>query len=73
MRIHNVFHTSLLRPTANDPMTGQRVLPPPPIIVERDSVDQEEHKVDEVVDSRLLRRKLMYKVKWSSSEITEEP
>lgn len=41
--------------------------------MEREGVDEIEYEVDEVVDSRRLRNKLVYKVKWSSSEITEEP
>jgi hypothetical protein len=74
MRTHPVFHTSLLRSAANDPLPEQRAPPPPPIIVEREGVDggSLEYEVDEVVDLRRLRNKLMYKVKWASGEITEE-
>jgi hypothetical protein len=73
MRIHPVFHTRLLRPAADDLMPGQRAPPPPPIVVEREGVDELEYEVEEVVDSRRLRNKLHYKVKWGSGEITEEP
>ena len=36
MRIHLVFHVSLLETVANDPYPGQMQLPPPPIVVNRD-------------------------------------
>jgi len=73
MRIYPVFHTSLLRLAANDPLSRQRTPLLPPIIVKREGVDGRslEYKVDEVVDLRRLN-KLIYKVKWASGEITEE-
>jgi hypothetical protein len=35
MRVFNVFHTKHLRAAASDPLPGQRMPPPPPVIVER--------------------------------------
>jgi transposase InsO family protein len=75
MRNHNVFHVSLLRPVANNPLPGQRQEPPPPVEVE----GLEEWEVEEVVDSRWERRgrgrpRLKYTVKWTGyDEVTEEP
>ncbi|KAH0602336.1 uncharacterized protein H6S33_009787 [Morchella sextelata] len=34
MKIHPVFHGSLLSPEANDPLPGQQQLPPPPVEIE---------------------------------------
>lgn len=61
MRIHNVFHVSLLDLTSDDPYPGQRHEPPPPVEVD----GEEEYLVDEVLDSRIFRRRLEYLVKWT--------
>lgn len=63
MKIHPVFHVSLLTPKdiPDLPDINNRVsVPLPPIIVD----NQEEYVVKEVVDSRWFHRKLQYKVKW---------
>ena len=63
MKVHPVFHVSLLEHAADDPFPGQRVEPPPPVVVD----GEEEYRVDEVLDSREYGRwkKLQYLVKWS--------
>jgi hypothetical protein len=63
IRIHDVFHISLLRLAADDPLPRQRAPPPPLIIVIREGVNSLEYEVDEIVDLRKLRNKLIYKVK----------
>ena len=35
IKIHLVFHTSLLQPVVNDPLPGQIEPPPPPVITEQ--------------------------------------
>ena len=72
MRIHNVFHTSLLRPVAPDSMAlpGQAELrqPPPPQVIKRDETEEDEYEVENIVDSRLHYKKLQYKVKWEGHQ-----
>jgi hypothetical protein len=72
MKIHNVFHASLLEPVVPNPFPD-RVAPPPPVI----KIDgQEEYEVEEILDSRLFRRHGQYLVKWKGyplSEATWEP
>ena len=60
MKVHPVFHVSLLEPVATDPLPGQTHPPPPPVIVD----DVEEFEVQEILDSRRQRNKLKYLVQW---------
>jgi hypothetical protein len=54
MKIHPVFHISLLEPYQESSISGRFQVPLPPIEIER----QEEFEVSEILDSRIIRRKL---------------
>lgn len=60
MKIHPVFHVSLLKPASSDPLPGQVNPNPPPIEVDGEIL----WEVEEVLDSRRRYGKLEYLVKW---------
>ena len=63
MKIHNVFHVSLLdkyRP----PTAGQNPPEPDPVIAD-DAAAEPEWEVERIVDSRIRYRKLQYLVQWA--------
>src|SRR5213075_445517 len=67
MKIHPVFHVSLLdRYVESDIPT--RTQPPPPSIV----IDNEvEYEVEQILDSKFIRKRLFYLVKWKGYPISE--
>ena len=64
MRIHPVFHVSLLEPYHKNTMEGRIPPPPPPIGEITDEGDEREWEVEGILDSRLYYRKLQYLVTW---------
>src|SRR6202008_1417822 len=60
IRIHKDFHVSYLEPYRKNEITGRLLEPPPPVEVEGDF----EHEVESILDSRVLRKTLQYRVKW---------
>jgi hypothetical protein len=64
MRVHPVFHVSLLEPASADPLPSQLASQPepPPVIID----DQQEWEVEEILDSRRFgkNRLLKYFVRW---------
>jgi hypothetical protein len=72
MKVHPVFHVSLLEPAPSNPLPGQHNPPPPPVVVE----GEPEYEVEDIVNSRLFgrNRRLQYLVKWTGyPEPTWEP
>jgi len=60
MKIHPVFHVSLLEPYKSSIIPGRTRDPAPPVIVN----NEEEYEVQEILDSRIRRNRLFYKVRW---------
>jgi hypothetical protein len=72
MKIHPVFHVILLEPYKESDIPGRVQEPPPPVVIE----DDVEYEVEEILDSRISRRRLLYLVKWKGypeSENSWEP
>jgi hypothetical protein len=59
-RVHNVFHVSMLEPHPNDLIPNQIATPPPPVKIDGEL----QYEVKEIVDSRLFRGRLQYRVEW---------
>ena len=72
MKIHPVFHVSLLEPISTDTIPGRKQIPPPPIILNNEI----EYEVQKILDSRIKYKKLEYLVDWKgydTSHRTWEP
>ena len=62
--IHPVQPVALLDPGADDPLPGQRLPPPSPVIVD----GEQEWFVEQILDSRVFHRQLQYLVKWTGDD-----
>ena len=60
IRVHPVFHCSLLKPFVENTFPGRHPPPPPPVRVQ----GEEEYIVSKILDSRLHRGKIQYLISW---------
>ena len=67
MKIHLVFRISLLEPYDESYIPSRFWIPPPPVEIE----GQEEFEVLEILDSRIIQRKLEYLIQWQGYNISE--
>ena len=58
--LHPVFNFVKLSPATDDPIPGRHATPPPALEI----VDKEERVVEEILDSKVINRKLRHLVKW---------
>ena len=70
--VHPIFHVSMLEPFIPSSIPGRVESPPPPVEVDGEL----EYEISEVLDSKLDNRrrkcKLLYLVRWSGYEGTDE-
>ncbi len=62
MRIHDVFHSELLRSVVDDSLSDQKNEPSRSIVIN----DENEWKIDDILNFQWYRRRLQYRVKWKS-------
>ncbi len=61
MHVHDVFHSDLLRSVVNDFLSDQKNEFSDSIVIN----DEDEWKIDDILNFRRYRRRLQYKVKWN--------
>lgn len=67
MKIHPVFHVSLLEPVHHDMIPGRIHEPPPPIIIN----DTEEYEVEAILSRRVRHGRIEYLVHWKGYGIED--
>jgi hypothetical protein len=67
MRIHPVFHVSLIEPYKTPTIPDRNPPPPPPVVID----SEQEFEVEQILDSKLLRNRLFYLVQWKGYPISE--
>ena len=68
MRIHPVFHVSLLEPWVPSSIPGRVVPPPPPL----ELVDGPKFEVEAILDSKIMSNKLYYLVDWLGYSLSDQ-
>jgi transposase InsO family protein len=69
MKIHNVFHVSLLEKYTPSKIPNRKQPPPPPVVVPSTGTWYE---VQEILDSCYRRRSLYYKIRWKGYDLSED-
>jgi len=67
MKIHPVFHVSLLDRYTESDIPTRIQLPPQPVIVD----NQVEFEAEDVLDSKIMRKQLFYLVKWKGYPVSD--
>ena len=67
LRIHPVFHVSLLEKYHRNTIPNRVVPPPLPVILN----NEPEYEVEEILDSRLCFGKLQYLIKWKGYSVND--
>ncbi|CAJ0920365.1 unnamed protein product [Ranitomeya imitator] len=67
MRIHPVFHVSLLKAAVPNMFPGRSSPHPDPVLID----GQEEFVVEKILDSRLHRNQLQYLIKWQGYSVED--
>ena len=62
MRIHDVFHSELLRSAVDDSLSDQKNELSKSIVVN----DEDEWEIDDILNFQRYRRRLQYRIKWKS-------
>ncbi len=62
MHVHDVFHSDLLCSVVNDSLSDQKNESSRSIVIK----DEDEWKIDDILNFRRYRRRLQYRVKWKS-------
>lgn len=69
MKIHSVFHISLVIPCSDNPLPSQRKDPPQCI----ETKGEPEYKLDEIIDSQLYcGKQLRYRAKWTGYSLKHD-
>ncbi len=62
MHVHDVFYSDLLRSVVDDSLPDQKNEPSKSIVIK----DEDEWKIDNILNFQRYRRRLQYRVKWKS-------